>query len=197
MKKILYVHGLGSGANSSTTKMLRDYFKNDRVYAVELTMNYPYECIKKVNDSVSENGIDVVIGSSMGGFFAMQAEGAAKILINPCLSPCAVLPQLIGINEEQEYFTQRLNGEKHYTVTDKAIREYKIIGDSFFTVSCNEKMKSETYVVLGTEDKVITASESLALIGKFNENHIYRIKGMEHRAAPEALPVIEKIINGI
>lgn len=195
MKKILYVHGLGSGANSSTTKMLRNHFKNDKVYSVDLFIEKPYECIEKINEFVRKNNIDIVIGSSMGGFFTMQISGAVKILINPCLSPCNVLPQIIGINEQQDYSTERLNGEQHYTITDESIVEYKIIEKDFFSKKYNEKMKSETHVILGTEDKVITAPESLALIDKFSKNQIYRIEGMEHRASPEVLPIIEKIIS--
>lgn len=91
--KILYIHGYGSGENSITgseiqrklgdkAKVFMPGFSNEVEKFHNMLAN-----IQKAQDFVSENKIDLVIASSMGGFTALQVKGVRKILINPCMVP--------------------------------------------------------------------------------------------------------------
>lgn len=56
MKKILYVHGLGSGINSSTLDDIKSFFNKYEVHGIEVNENQ-YESIKKIQDYVTDNNV--------------------------------------------------------------------------------------------------------------------------------------------
>lgn len=90
---ILYIHGYGSGANSITgNEIQRKLGDKATVYMpgfsneLHLFENMEQN-IQQAQQFVDEGNIDLVIGSSMGGFTAMQVQGVRKILINPAMVP--------------------------------------------------------------------------------------------------------------
>ena len=87
--KILYLHGIGSGANSRTPRELRKYFPDIEIIAPELPAR-PKDAVKYLSDNYAlEDEIDLVIGTSLGGFYALTLPMVKKLLINPEYS-CAM-----------------------------------------------------------------------------------------------------------
>lgn len=85
-KKILYIYGYGSSPESSTCKWLKNNLPNAIVYSFEYVQSDPENSIPYLCSLVEELDIDVVIGSSLGGWYAMHIASICSlpsILINP------------------------------------------------------------------------------------------------------------------
>lgn len=85
-KKILYIYGYGSSPESSTCKWLKDNLPNTKVYCYKYEQADPENSIPYLCSLVEELDIDVVIGSSLGGWYAMHVASICSlpsILINP------------------------------------------------------------------------------------------------------------------
>lgn len=85
-KKVLYIYGYGSSPESSTCKWLKDNLPNTIVYSFEYVQSDPENSIPYLCSLVEELDIDIVIGSSLGGWYAMHVASICSlpsILINP------------------------------------------------------------------------------------------------------------------
>lgn len=101
-KNVLYIHGLGSSANSRTAKALKAYLGN-RVNFFASTWDLTnISTYKAINKYVTTNNIQIVIASSLGAFYAMGiSDSIAKILINPCMKPSVEVQELTDLSHEQ------------------------------------------------------------------------------------------------
>lgn len=85
-KKVLYIYGYGSSPESSTCKWLKNNLPNTIVYSFEYVQPDPENSIPYLCSLVEELDIDIVIGSSLGGWYAMHIASICSlpsILINP------------------------------------------------------------------------------------------------------------------
>lgn len=85
-KKVLYIYGYGSSPESSTCKWLKNNLSNTIVYSFEYVQSDPENSIPYLCSLVEELDIDIVIGSSLGGWYAMHIASICSlpsILINP------------------------------------------------------------------------------------------------------------------
>ena len=100
MKKILYIYGYGGSAQGSTCTMLRRLVPEG--YMVE-SFTYTQADFAKARQEIlgyiREHGIDLVVGSSLGGFIALTLNGIPRIVVNPCWYPGEELP-LIDVPHE-------------------------------------------------------------------------------------------------
>lgn len=85
-KKVLYIYGYGSSPESSTCKWLKNNLPNTIVYSFGYVQTDPENSILYLCSLVEELDIDIVIGSSLGGWYAMHVASICSlpsILINP------------------------------------------------------------------------------------------------------------------
>lgn len=85
-KKVLYIYGYGSSPESSTCKWLKNNLPNTIVYSFEYVQSDPENSIPYLCSLVEELDIDIVIGSILGGWYAMHIASICSlpsILINP------------------------------------------------------------------------------------------------------------------
>ena len=83
MKKLLYIHGFRSSAKSSTILNLKANYHEVEVHAFDVT-HHPAESIKKIEDYVREHGIEILAGSSLGGYYTLCARvDIPKIAVMP------------------------------------------------------------------------------------------------------------------
>ena len=85
--KILYIYGYGGSKESSTYKNLKELLANDEVYCIDYPQENIKESIKILNKFIKDNNIDLVIGSSLGGYICTQLGISQRIIINPCVHP--------------------------------------------------------------------------------------------------------------
>lgn len=101
--RILFLHGLESQPNCQKVKWLQD--QGHRVQSPEIDYhdNQSYENIYKLT---RRNNYDVIVGSSMGGWFAWNLGkelGVPVLLLNPALHSRSIEPTIGSwINEEQK-----------------------------------------------------------------------------------------------
>lgn len=85
-KKVLYIYGYGSSPESNTCKWLKNNLPNTIVYSFEYVQTDPENSIPYLCSLVEELDIDIVIGSSLGGWYAMHVASICSLpsmLINP------------------------------------------------------------------------------------------------------------------
>lgn len=100
MAKILYIHGFASCGNSTKTKLLKAYYGEDVVCAPDVPID-PDEAILLLQKLIEREGITLLIGSSLGGFYASYLSEYFRIkavLINPSTTPYTTLASYIGEN---------------------------------------------------------------------------------------------------
>ena len=79
--KILYIHGLGSGKFSETPKRLREALPEAEVLSPEIPID-PAEAARFLKDNfLNDTSIDLVVGSSLGGFYSLLLPHHKKLLM--------------------------------------------------------------------------------------------------------------------
>jgi predicted esterase YcpF (UPF0227 family) len=120
---ILYIHGFASCGWGNKSKALRDYFQE--VLAPDLPPR-PKEALKLLEDIIKNRPVDLLVGSSLGGFYATylgQKYALKGVLINPSVRPYETLKAYIGQNErfcdgrqfewKEEYIKELLELDTH------------------------------------------------------------------------------------
>lgn len=85
-KKVLYIYGYGSSPESITCVWLKNNLPNADVYSFKYEQSDPENSIPYLCSIVEELDIDIIIGSSLGGWYAMHIASICSlpsILINP------------------------------------------------------------------------------------------------------------------
>ena len=178
MEKILYIHGYNSTPNSNTFNLLRNNLDKSKyeLQAIDYDAEDPEGAIRTIRKYALDNKIDLVIGSSLGGFITLHLYGMSRIAINPCWNPAVELPligytgpteayarmlkRLIATTDEEEEmlcagcFAQgdELLGEKYRGVFSRYFRHvYDIPGGHHVTREAVEKIINEVIPELDAE----------------------------------------------
>ena len=69
----IYVHGLGSGAASTTIRLVCKIFSEYEWIALEVNEN-PFESVEKINAAVNDFKPSLLMGTSLGGYYVYYAE---------------------------------------------------------------------------------------------------------------------------
>lgn len=182
MTNILYIHGYGSDANSSTGQEIRrnlspDFnvithsFSND--YGEFDTMS---DNIRQARELIKTMQINLVVASSMGGFIAMACFGIAKVLINPCMLPSEQLKRRIVPD-----------------IIDSELQKYRNLESSLIP---NSKDRRLTYGLFSTQDELFSYKELFE--SRYHSENSFIMED-KHRISSasvqnELIPLICKII---
>lgn len=124
-KKLLYIHGFRSSAQSSTILNIKANYHDVEVHAFDVT-HHPVESIKKIEDYIADNDIDILAGTSLGGFYTLCAKvDIPKIAVNPAIAPEDSLSVLPEIGEEVEYYNPREDGVMTFKCTLADLDEFR------------------------------------------------------------------------
>ena len=98
---ILYLHGFQSSALSIKGQQLKDYCTLYTSYTVHLPdLNMPpLQVIETISDLIGQLDDVVLVGSSLGGFYATQLvakHSVPAVLINPAMRPWLLFQEHIG-----------------------------------------------------------------------------------------------------
>ena len=104
--KVLYVHGYnGDPYGSSYNHLKKAAGESHELLSVDYNAEDPREAIAIIRKAVMEQGIDCVIGASLGGFLTMHIFGVSRMIINPCWNPANELPHVGYTGETAVYST--------------------------------------------------------------------------------------------
>ena len=100
---IFYIHGFNSSAASSSGRLLERQL-GVRVHAMEYRSDAMYaDSFKSLTEQLNRHGdgCNVLVGTSMGGFYALMLSAAALtpcVAFNPVVEPRRQLRQFLGRN---------------------------------------------------------------------------------------------------
>ena len=149
-KKVMYVHGFMSSAQSGTVKLLQDCMPNAQVIAEDLPL-HPEEAMQLLKNLCETEKPDLIIGSSMGGMFTEMLYGYDRILTNPAFRMGDTMSSSTG---KQVFQNPRKDGVQEFMVTKGLIKEYKDITEHCFE-GINEEEKQHVYGLFGDHDPIV------------------------------------------
>ena len=131
---ILYIHGFLSCGLSTKSQALVDYFGDKQVLHPDLP-TAPAEAIALLEHLIAQHPIDLLVGSSLGGYFATwlnRQRAIPTVLVNPAMVPHILLDDYLGehtrcdgstfvLTEQhlahlRSYHREQLRGDEHYLV---------------------------------------------------------------------------------
>ena len=120
----IYVHGLGSGAASTTIRTVRKVFSEYKWIAIEVNEN-PFESVEKINATVSKFNPSLLMGTSLGGYYVFYADApcATKVICNPAMNIAELIRSKIGFGT-YSYFVERQDGKTEYTLDEEICRRF-------------------------------------------------------------------------
>lgn len=96
--RILFIHGLASCGSGSKARALAAFFGPENLIAPDLPMD-PDSAISALRRILSDSEVDLLVGSSLGGYYAMvlnRERPVPTVLINPTTMPWLSLRPHIG-----------------------------------------------------------------------------------------------------
>ena len=123
VKKVLFIHGLASSGAYKTANTLRTLLRPCVVVAPDVPIE-PGAALSMLQDICRTECPDLVVGLSLGGFWALQLRGFRKILINPDLHPSRLLRTKIG---EMKYLSPRQDGALSFEITEQICEGYEAL----------------------------------------------------------------------
>jgi len=133
MKKVIYIHGLGSSPKPSKLDIIRSYAE---VVALHLDYEQDPDSYKKILQLALDEEVEGVIGSSLGGLIGHHLSenlGLPALLFNPALY--REVPKAYGMQLEQEISPAKMvvQGAKDEVVDPTPVRA---ILDSKYRTDC-------------------------------------------------------------
>lgn len=186
---ILYVHGLGSGKNSKTLDDIKIFFNDYIVHGIEVNENAS-ESVKKIQHYVDNNNIDIIIGCSMGGFYASYIKNVKhKFLVNPAFQIKEIIKDRIGFGV-YEYFCEREDKKTYYSLSTETLDNIR------YFMMCNDPISTNSYAIFSINDSFVGSKIQLkniysAQVYGFN---LIIDKDFEHRINESVLNKIKTIL---
>jgi predicted esterase YcpF (UPF0227 family) len=149
-KKIMYVHGFLSSAQSGTVKMLQELMPEAKIIAEDIPV-HPEEAMQLLKSMAENEKPDLIIGTSMGGMYTEMLHGFDRILVNPAFQMGDNMSSMMG---RQEFQNPRKDGVNEIIVNKSLIKEYKDITTLCFTNIDNDE-KSKVIGMFGDNDPVV------------------------------------------
>ena len=188
----IYVHGLGSGAASTTVRMVCKIFSEYEWIAIEVNEN-PFESVEKINATVSKFNPSLLMGTSLGGYYVFYADApcATKVICNPAMNIAKLIRYKIGFGT-YSYFVERQDGNTEYTLDEAVCRRFTEYESSHKVVN-----GTKNYALFAVHDELIGDADMLDNMAMVFESG-YRLLldskgGHRHRAA--ALKLLHREIS--
>ena len=188
----IYVHGLGSGAASTTVCTVRKVFSEYKWIALEVNEN-PFESVKKINTAVSRFNPSLLMGTSLGGYYVFYADAprATKVICNPAMNIAELIRHKIGFGT-YSYFVERQDGKTEYTLDETVCKCFTEYGKTHKGVR-----GIRNYALFAAHDELIGDADMLdnmALVFESGYKLLLDSKG-GHRLRAAALKLLRKKIT--
>lgn len=126
----IYVHGLGSGAATSTLSDVRKYLPQFIWHAVEVNED-PEDSVRIINEAIRQYDTRCVLGTSLGGLYLMYADVVDRerhpihrIICNPACNIADIIRSRIGFGTK-EYFVPRQDGVQEYALDEAVCQRFE------------------------------------------------------------------------
>ena len=202
MKKILFAHGFASSGASGTVMALRQMLYNPaasaddeevRVIAPDLPV-MPLEAMEMLRQLAADEQPDLILGTSMGAFYAEQLRGFRRILVNPSFQMARLLT--FGGMGRQEFRNKRADGAHDFKVDKEMIAQFRTLEkESFKGIDAEEK--GRVWGLFGDKDKKVNHQKDF--IKHYGREHFIVFDG-EHFLndkvlSRSVLPVVRQVLG--
>ena len=188
----IYVHGLGSGAASTTVRMVCEIFSEYEWMAIEVNEN-PFESVEKINATVSKFNPSLLMGTSLGGYYVFYADAprATKVICNPAMNIAELIRYKIGFGT-YSYFVERQDGNTEYTLDEAVCRRFTEYESSHKVVN-----GTKNYALFAVHDELIGDADMLdnmAMVFESGYRLLLDSKG-GHRLRAASLKLLHREIS--
>ena len=121
--KILFIHGLASSGAYKMASSLRMLVKGSEVIAPDVPID-PSDALDLLEGICRDEVPDLVVGHSLGGFWAQKLRGRRKFLVNPDFHVSRLLRSKIGV---MEYLSPRKDGALTFEITEEICDRYEAL----------------------------------------------------------------------
>lgn len=121
--KILFIHGLASSGAYKMASSLRILLRPCEVVAPDVPID-PDEALRLLLGLCASERPDLVVGLSLGGFWAQKLRGERKILVNPDFHVSRLLRTKLG---ENEYLSPRADGAETFLIDEDICSRYEAL----------------------------------------------------------------------
>ena len=188
----IYVHGLGSGATSTTVRTVRKIFSEYEWIALEVNEN-PFESVEKINVTVSKFNPSLLMGTSLGGYYVFYADAprATKVICNPAMNIAGLIRHKIGFGT-YSYFVERQDGNTEYTLDEVVCRRFTEFESSHKAVS-----GTKNYALFAVHDELMGDADMLDNMALVFESSYQLLLDSEggHRLRAAALKLLHREIS--
>lgn len=153
----LYVHGFASSGRANKAEQLR-VILDDEVLSPSLT-HRPKDDIETLETVVREQNVSTVVGSSLGGFYALYLGlrlGLRVVLINPSLRPYETTRRYLGT-------CSVFDTDETFEWTEKEIHELREIGrivEEAIALAGSGMTWTRVLLLLAENDEVLDSRET-------------------------------------
>ena len=148
--KVLFIHGLASSGAYKMASSLRILLKGSEVIAPDVPID-PREALALLEGICRDERPDLIVGLSLGGFWAQKLRGYRKILVNPDFHISRLLRTMTG---EREYLSPRRDGSLTFTVTEALCDEYARLESVEFDGLASEEVALTTGMFADRDEMV-------------------------------------------
>ena len=159
MMKVLFIHGLASSGAYKTANTLRTLLRPCEVISPDVPIE-PEAALALLRGICEAERPDLIVGLSLGGFWALQLRGFRKIVINPDLHPSRLLRSKIG---EMEYLSPRRDGALSFTVTEEICAGYEAL-EHKISDGLNETEIALTDGLFASDDEMVRCGPEFAAL---------------------------------
>ena len=189
--KILFIHGLASSSAYKMASTLRILLKGSEVTAPDVPIE-PSDALALLEGICSREKPDLIVGLSLGGFWAQKLRGYRKMLVNPDLYPSRLLRTKVGV---MEYLSPRQDGAVSFRIDETICQGYETLEKDEFKGLDDEEI-ALTSGMFADRDEMVDCFD------EFQEHYPgrgHRYPGTHLPNFPETkqyiLPVIENEIS--
>ena len=163
MKKILYLHGFASSGASGTVGLLRhelwEKMPPDRrvtIVAPDIPLD-PLVALPMLEELAYDEVPDLIIGTSMGGWYTQMLHGFTRICVNPAFWLSKKYDVLfVG---KHKWMNQRKDGETEFHVTKEIIAHFQEVEARQFD-GITDDDRTLCHGLFGDEDNTVLADET-------------------------------------
>lgn len=148
--KVLFIHGLASSGAYKMASSLRILLKGSEVIAPDVPIE-PGDALNLLKGICRDESPDLIVGLSLGGFWAQKLRGYRKILVNPDFHISRLLRTMTGV---REYLSPRRDGALTFTVTDALYDEYARLESVEFDELASEEVALTTGMFADRDEMV-------------------------------------------
>ncbi len=156
-RRILFLHGFASSGRYKMADQLRILLKPAEVLSPDIPAE-PAEALAFVRKLAAEYAPDLVVGHSLGGFWAHQLRGVHKALVNPCFF---ISGHLRTLPREMAYLSPREDGQRSFAITDAMCKGFAALEQLQFE-GLTQREKDLTVAFFAFDDETVRQGDVFA-----------------------------------